>query len=218
MTAITNYSEQVSMAMAQWQVGIRTDENLIGLAKLLGCYSVNLGIDTELSQPDQPSADDEKIVSDALRKMLSLYVSDEGGPDNIETTIIDGLSRHERWRACLDNRASAYAFAVIILRFFENGLASRAKSYAEHAHHRTVALTLNEVLLEWLKPESDVVYTRRSLASALFGEAWCVYTVDTLGRRDSIAKVVESKRPPFVPGALRFDLDLLDENLPDMDC
>lgn len=217
MTPITDYREDVSIAMGKWQAGVRSDEELYALSKLLGCYYVDVCNDNDLPEPDTISDSCEEIASGAIHNLLSMYIIEAGNPELLSATIVDGLSRSDRWRECLKNRASAYSFVVAIIQFFETGLASKARSYAEHAHHRTVAIALNQVLVTWLAPDDkDTRYNRRTLASALFGEAWCVFTIDSLGRRESVAAVLESKRPPFVSGVVSFDMGQESDVLPVM--
>jgi hypothetical protein len=203
-----------------------------GLVDSLGCINLQYGGRRDLwrlSDPAQPSPEDEAFVADTLLELF-LHPRKHKPAAEMNVSILHGLSNNSRWRKCLHSEAGAYRLATLLVSF-------------PHAHEQTMdnagglalctatAPGVCTILNEWLGDRSTVGVhnfqpgeitgssTAASLhvARAIFGSAWCDIALPT----NEIAPwersdVISAQRPPFLPGLLPARLEPVALLLPSM--
>jgi hypothetical protein len=205
----TLFSRRLAPVIKAWLTSSRDLASLAPVADMLGCaHLVKQRDGYRCKKPPQPNTLCETVVSTALVDLLVLNKNDSDSHSlRIEHTLLDGLLRKERWRSCLETLPAAHAFAALIANFYAS-YPKRPLSIANQSLRVEVHRKLTPALAGWLYAGAgDVQYTRRTFACALFGEAWCTLTLDVLADSASLADIIRSTKPQFLPGLVPAQKD-----------
>lgn len=179
---------------------------IVPLLSALGCRHLaedDRG-DWEACTPLQPPEIEEPVIASTLLLALGAHMRLVGSRKSTLTiedegvAILDGLSRHNRWRACLNDPRAAYDLAsVLMLGEDKNETTSVAKLASE------VRPAAVEMLNAWVMPavSFNVMPSSREVAEALFGGPWCAFALDSEDLSDEvIVEAFRTDRPPFRQG------------------
>jgi hypothetical protein len=177
----------------------------------LGCRHVGFGRGFVLVAPPHPPVECEPLVLNALLKLVHQKPRNKYMGESIEESILDGLLHAERWRKCLLNERDAYAFVVLVIRFYT---AEPFSLDVLQDFRKQVKSMLNKTLADWLVPGvRNPIYDEKSLAAAVFGDIW--YNLVAEGAEpEGLPALIESTRPPFMPGILACVVLAMDIPLP----
>jgi hypothetical protein len=174
-----------------------------------------------LVKPDQPEPMYEKLVTQTLIELMHFQLKHPSAitSENI-LTLLDGLLKENRWRACLQDMDTATDFAILLAYFWNASMASGAGVDLLNS----VIPRVCEVLNEWVRPANPfkpfdggrpVTY---DLASEIFGSTWCALALD--GHNISIwstALIIHEQRPPVLAKLLPSHLQPTAVALPSLD-
>jgi hypothetical protein len=173
---------------------------LEALTVALGCSTIRrdgtTGIWSTTASPN-PGVEHEQLVSDTLIRALQAQMH-RLGSTYCGLSILGGLVTNDRWRRCIGNADDAYAMATLLV-LFTDGMFS------------TVNDPFLPILNGWIS--SEVPITKypgpRSLSELFFGRAWrsIVLEADDINGWE-IPTLIQSTRPPFVPGLLAVSADV----------
>lgn len=200
------YGEWLFRMLHSWIAMDCDADGFIRLAHFMGCRNLIYANGYRLVAPEQPRSNCEDVTRAALVVML-MHIDGVGPDSDIRgLSVLDGLLRNDRWRACLETPSGAYAFVALAARVIAlpdasaMAVISSEKDWLE-LHMETTFLA-GDVLKEWLLPPSEArMLSPRMLAAALFGEAWCNIVIDGV-RNLRLDRVIAETRPPFVHGLL----------------
>lgn len=181
----------------------------------LGCpYAAPSGWRKETPvEPPQPDPSHEAIIVKTLVYALHLeqpLLTSE--PPNNNISLLGGLLRQDRWQSCLHSHTTAIELAASLTAFWE----SRPKTSTVETLLRKISVQVCAVLNEWLKPVTPFSgdplggpATTYDIARAMFGDAWCAIALSGLSddQHWQISEIIQSQRPPFLPGLLSADLE-----------
>jgi hypothetical protein len=210
------YEYRVKQAIEQWLTKSQTRDLLISLSSLLGCE--HLG-DTHLASAlPPPGMASEKLIQQTWVRMLIAYDQSISKSWIVERHIIAGLLQNDRWHVLLDTEDDARAWISLLARFQSRGAAeNKALPLDDINMNRSVADALRGVLIEWLAPYLGTGdYVQRDFAQVFFGDAWCAMVLEGCAEEISLATLLDSTRPPFLPGRLNIDSTYVMQNLPDL--
>jgi hypothetical protein len=204
----SSYSGRVAAALAKFlHSGLHAD--IDDLARLLGHHYASAG-------PGTP--DDETVAISAWVTVLRRYDRTSSASSYTERCVLPGLLRNDRWRTLFQCEADAYAFVIVLTRCLRRGDARKAPLPAERDAYRDLRRSVHSVMAAWFQPGIEPgQFTLRDLANALFGEAWCATIYDGCSDKISLPHLIESTKPPFLPGRLAADVVQHAENLPALD-
>jgi hypothetical protein len=172
------------------------------LATDLGCRS-GLPNDLRVSTPPQPKPEDEDLVVTSLISALRTSV-DRYCDDTDKESIIDGLLRNDRWRACLNTPEDAYCLAQVLIMFFHN--MDLEEGYL--TFRASMAEGVRDAVSQWIRPrELPAKMSAMEMARLLFGVAWCELRLESNATKWEINPIIRSDRPPFMPGLLAAHLE-----------
>lgn len=202
------FEDNVALALGRWLGGDKTKRQICVLARLLGSASiVGARTPTALIQEDKASED---LASRTWLEVLRSYAPTDNNAFEVERHIVAGLLQNDRWRLLLTTEQAARAWACLVSRFFAHGAsARRGDDVATISMYRDVAGDLYPALTDWLGADylDGGCYEDRTFASVLFGDAWCVLVFDARPQHMTLAELVESTLPTFVPGVLPIDTE-----------
>jgi hypothetical protein len=212
------YKSEVDTLLSYFKIDAHSLTDINGLAILLGCPYIGSHSDLFLQTPEQPAEDCETVAHEAIMAMLYSFRSERTLAAQEDKLILSGLTRNDRWMACLASEDAAYAFSATMVHFLWRLQTSWGMSYAEQLHRDTVRSAVQTVLSQWLGPaETDSGYSSRGMASKLFGEPWCMFVLDSLRDTDSRTSIILASRPAFAAGLLTCDVKVaLEDHLPEM--
>jgi hypothetical protein len=210
----------------------RTKATLIcDLSDHLGCKRMRMCGGAEIFGLTQPAACHESSVSLALLQFLRSQMRTEARCVywEDEISIMDGLARNERWRACLADMNDAYDLAALFLRFsraYWRG-ADKYSTEAMTVLRREVEQGAFEAFTDWVAPGStkernwepgEWTPEPLSIARTLFGVAWCsmVFTESNASAVD-VEAAMRFFRPPFQPGLVPAQIEAAPLSLPELD-
>jgi hypothetical protein len=192
----------------------------VPVAKLLGCqFLLSRFPDYELRAQEQPSYQHESVVREALVLLTSRHDSTVEDGLFIGLSILDGLLRHERWRACLTTPERARGLTMLVAGVFDvKNRPDYEKSKAKRTFLQGMTDETQEMLNAWLAPAGPAeVFSERSFASKLFGEPWCCIVFDSLPKAMRFDLTIEATAPPFLPGLLDTTETYVALTLPSLD-
>jgi hypothetical protein len=178
------------------------------LMHVLGCRHLSLrarrghvsGSDG-LVVPPQPDNSQDELVGNLLRSALLNHTS--GSPLRDDgCAILDGLTKGDHWRVCLDSVDGAYALAYLLLDYSRYRLQIMPSDVSASALLvRSVEEGACRLLNDWLKPREVLrtVPSDHDLVSRLFGLAWYDFVFVPNAQFTSASKVVRAHKPPFLP-------------------
>jgi hypothetical protein len=189
-----------------------TDEAPGGIATLLsalGCQHIVHGneigrihsTDT-LITPDQPAAEFEPLIRTTLVRTLHPHVNRAGPVGTADDlSLMDGLLRNNRWKACLQTRETAFDLGLLLLYFFE----VHTNTVSGQRLFSNVGSLVSDVANAWLRPEisfvmyDDIRTASYQLALELFGEAWGTIALsETSNDPASIPMIIRTQRPAIM--------------------
>jgi hypothetical protein len=136
-----------------------------------------------------------------VKSVWPVVFSKKGGALGLERvgiSLILALLKKNAWRLMFDDYESAFNFSVTALRC--------AESVTKRAEGSAVLMYLGDAMQDWIAPGvTRLSITPRTIAAALFGEAWCVLMYDSSGPSETFADILEQTRPQFLPGRLRTE-------------
>jgi hypothetical protein len=155
-------------------------------------------------------ADQERLTRDAWLAIFSNHVSLR---TNMHQRILSGLLQNGRWAFLFKNEDSAARFIIMVVSHFEI-YANRSTERDRSLWHR-----LRSELDLWINP-ADTIHTMtiRSIANAIYGDAWCSLVYDTRPSFESSSGVIIRTKPDFLPGRLSLNAAPHLELLPDLGC
>lgn len=165
----------------------------------------------EVHKAEQPSLEYESLVAGTLVSALEAHATvvalygdeDELAPETI--SILDGLSRNDRWRSCLQDEGRSYdlALALLLMSAESEGSNLIGKLYA------MTAPGVVNMLNDWLAPASPLtaIPPAGELARAFFGDVWCEIAL-VEGGAEVIVPAIRLQRPPFKAGLLSIDMNV----------
>lgn len=189
------------------------------LLHALGCVDVEhmSGI------PTSPAATDplhEDLVTETLRLALRKMFDGSGWTyESISIQLLDGLSKNNRWRLCLETIDDAYALASLLFVFSIELSVPRTAS-GERVLEQVIKPAACAMLTGWFQPEVPMtdVPVARDLAQMLFGEAWCYLVVEnSFNSPSNIKHLMQAHRPPFLPRLLKGPAETVQPDLPSLE-
>jgi hypothetical protein len=216
----TSYIERIDALKIVYLGGRHKRLPITYLLDALGCRHLAGTTDGyHFSSPCQPPVENEQLVRRTLVMALQTHVEIDGLRDD-GFSILDGLSRNERWRECLETMEDAYNLVLLLLDFIE------ALSNPEPVVEKAKFLCGVEsgavcILEQWLSPlapgaQGYTLPTSKALCPALFGSAWCELVLGPPDANWNDRGMIYTHRPPFLPGLLPAHLEAADLPLPDM--
>jgi hypothetical protein len=206
--APASYADRVANALDDF-LNSGTIETIIVLAPLLWNSSLELG-------PRTP--EEETVAEAACVKLLRCHDSKTHAATYAEQCVLTGLLVNNRWKKLFNCETDAYAFVVMLIRYLRKEAIRSGGAPNDQSEHRAFRLQVHAALATWMP--ADITpgdFMLRDLASAFFGEAWCVLVFDG-PKRTTLAALIEATKPVFLPGRLTSDLDPDFAPLPDLAC
>jgi hypothetical protein len=182
------------------------DSGFRPLAKAFGCRYLELdnGWYT-LKQPSEPLPADEAVTRRMLIKAMHAFL----GSKNRNYTddgfsILDGLTKNNRWRECLSVMESTRDLAELVMDF---ALYSNYK----HQLRSPIASGVCALLNDWLQPAApyDAMPTGAALARTFYGDVWANLLLNEDDPTDKwkIPDIVRNTTPPFLHGVAPAQTD-----------
>lgn len=179
----------------KWSLDSGAEGSLSRLASLAGCGYVEIYDGRYVYKKPEPPKD--RAVEPAARAALLALLRLQARKPLYATTItLSGLLQRQRWRHCLKNDADTYAFAELLIRFYETEVRSLGDAF--YQLHQGVLADLEKA--GWLTPEQTDAASGRAMAETLFGRAWCALMLGDIVDGALIVEVMMATRPPFLPG------------------
>jgi hypothetical protein len=181
------------------------DQRTLPLLMALGCSTL-FRQDHEwiYTGPRPVSEDDEPLVRETLVNLLAQLADNHQIWSQSQYSLLDGLSRHDRWRACLADREQTYMLAAIVLHY------SHCSAHSSNALTRSMSEDVHCMLSSWLNPKTSWprMPSLEETATAMFGDAWWDFVVVSAAGADKTlfkkALSMTMMRPDFLPGAVSF--------------
>jgi hypothetical protein len=175
------------------------------LVSALGCR--NIGDPNRLQAfdvPEQPNPEYEALVVSTLLLTLHSHLARPAYNSHDGLAIIDGLMRNQRWRECLKDLDTAYAFAILLS---DGSLAPDDRKPVDPDTNlnlkRTVEIDARIALQDWIPNVVHPLVQPRRLVKAMFGEVWFDLVVVGLDiATHHLPDAIKGLRPPFSPGLL----------------
>lgn len=223
------HSEYIASAERRYLVNNNGHTSIEPLLFALGCPTMQgEAADRSIRYPERPTADTEPLIRETLKRAMVFIATEMAGGSS---RFVDGnyilvaLSEQDRWADCLQSEEDAYALVILLQRFafiadaFINPLMATKANIDSDYFYEVSAPKISKFLNVWLNPttpfgEDCAGLTLESFRRAVFGDAWCdlVLTedmVDFFGEA-----VILTERPPFMPGLLPAQVDVVFEELP----
>jgi hypothetical protein len=188
------------------------------LLSALGCrYSIVRSSVSSVCEPEQPLETDEPLVQKTLLEALHWYCNVQGyALDGM--SLLDGLLRRGRWKACLESTDDASRLAALLIEFLGALYAGANYTYADELRNRLLP-DVCAMLNDWLRPEVEFRSTPTAalLLRHLFGDAWCALHLTGADDYWKVKMLVLVEQPPFLPGLLPAHLAVNAEELPELE-
>lgn len=176
------------------------------LASLIGCQLLH----RHGTPVDDTYASDiarhEPLIKATLVTLLGYTMSRPNTRDSIvdKYSILDGLAKNNRWRACLQTPQTCYDL-VGLLTTVSSSFARREETVNMR---RSFDVSVCTILNAWLKPviPFDIIPKADTLVRNLFGNAWCDIVlggcaIDAMLTFELVA-AIEAARPALREGLL----------------
>jgi hypothetical protein len=165
----------------------------------LGCHSVWGEISKFNPVNKQPPESQEPLVLDRFLCILRDTAAD---PINKSCmSLIDGLSRNNRWRACVLDNDLAHDLAFVLAT--ATAAMGPLAGFRKNTIYKTVlAPAVCKMLNAWLAPSEAFKEppTVSVLARAMFGDPWCAINgIDGCDAYEA-ADIIRASRPRFLVG------------------
>jgi hypothetical protein len=193
LTGPPSYKDRVDSALAECMQGC-TYVALHELSRLIGPANDPGGLQ---------SPEDEQIAITALTALLR-RPHHRGTRLSVpeQYCMLEGLAHNDRWRELFRCEEDAYSFVILLSIAYAN-------------NHTTV----HSVVRPWLpRDETELPFAQRDLARAFFGEVWCNFVYDSSDEWITLAQLIKSTRPQFLPGRLTSDPAGDAVDLPELTC
>lgn len=202
------------------------------LTRALGCSHLTRDYDTfrpSIQVPEeQPSEKYEPLILVTLLLTLRQHILDldqrEQRSSEYPTTawadpfaIMSGLSKNQRWRACLDTAETTYDMVALLFHFAI--MIDTLKPPEATPQQKAEAAEDGRVLLnDWLAPTYFETFPdAEHLARELFGEAWLILgSEDTQPGSYRFVDVILVTRPLLRNGLVPSETTSIDLTLPEM--
>jgi hypothetical protein len=184
------------------------------LAQALGCRTRKLLWSCNDDAPTQPDLIFEPLVVETLLTALRHHIGSRNDDSNGES-ILNGLLKNNRWRACLESIEDAYNFVFIVAcsyTHFENDKNRKNKNELQ-AHNIE---PLRKVVIKWfgLSEAEGEHMTTALFLERTFGSLWCEFALAEDMLLGDIVKIVSDVHPPFMPDVLPAHFQLVSQPLP----
>jgi hypothetical protein len=207
------YEEKISSLL---HAHLTFDEpgSLPDLARALGCCNHRYTRKWVTDVPPQPNPVYEPLILQTLLTALRYHAGARNDDSNGES-ILNGLLRNNRWRACLESLDDAYKFVAVVACFyanFESGILNNNKNDLQSHNIEP----LKKVIVEWLgvsAAESEKM-TKMLFLRQTFGNLWCEFALSENMPLWDILPIISAVRPPFVTGLLPAQLETAAQTLP----
>jgi hypothetical protein len=199
--------------------GRSTFDEIEPLTTALGCRTLVFKQTAwRVTHPKQPDAADEALVVEALLRALRYHRYRFAANREDSYSILDGLTRNNRWRACLDSREKTYSLALLLIEIA--------------VHKRDVAANGGvSALLDVMEPDVCVLMgawldqdtpekipTVNEMARYFFNDLWCdLHLSDDSLTAVALTRLILRETPPFLSGIMRTQFEPVGAPLPDME-
>lgn len=209
------FEKQVDVLLSVW---LKTKDGSVfdSLAALLGCSLT----EEDLTPPYRRSEADEKVILSTWQTVFDALDPSTSDGWWTEVNLFVAMLHSDKWKTFFDTPARALRFTLIAARYFwslqpEKGIPQKGADAVRYA----AWLLLQSALSPWLPARSEnEIFTLRCMASALFGEAWCVLIYDAREKGTSMATMIETTCPAFLPGRLTTGYAVTAAELPELGC
>lgn len=168
----------------------------------------------------------EALIGETLALALDTCAREaafiEQGNDDIDFSLLDGLSKHRRYLSCFNTEEGSYHLALLLFNVTERTRRSAADP-DQHGNRDNYLFAMDKagseafcrLVNDWLKPAKPFLKTPSTeiLMRVLFGDALC----DLVGSDVAHSMVRSGMRPPFMPGLLPAHLESAPHPLPGLD-
>jgi hypothetical protein len=199
------YEEKIAALVDQYITRRAGGKSISRLASALGCSNVPLVSDKfEVDYPTQPGEQHEALVRRTLVHALHSHMAAETPFSEDLLAIIDGLSKNDRWRDCLNTEDDAYEFAMLMLYYVR----AREKGYLSTRGMQLASSIWGSVwviLNDWLSLEDRFMTlpSTAALANAIFGAPWCDVVLSNVDDSTGpLLRIIQTTRPTFTKGLL----------------
>jgi hypothetical protein len=170
------YEEQLASLVAKYVHG-HTWQNpgIEPLTQALGCMTcVYVDDGWSLVDPPQPPEGSEAVVRNALSLAMRIPNVAFGKDCSSTFAVLDGLSKKQRWRMCLQNTDDAFTLATMLISYVCQRR-NENLAYSVRQHRNAIEDSVLAIINEWAKPNDDFgcFSSREQLAHLLFGDVWC---------------------------------------------
>jgi hypothetical protein len=158
----------------------------------------------------QPGLEYEDLVTASLLTALRISVSiTTPDGENSRDSVMDGLLRNNRWRACLSTSDDAYCLVQLFVSFFDN----LQRDSGASTLRSSLTSDARDAIAQWVLPrEMPNQMSALETVRLVFGPAWCAVCLPEDATKWDINLLIRKERPPFMPGLLPVHLD--HESLP----
>jgi hypothetical protein len=202
MSETLTYEDEIGMLRDKYLTRWNSEADTAKLWSLLGCLHFERGrsIDSDpwlLVAGDEPNTEQEKLASQTLSILLLDVMKNDDG-----FSLLDGLSKNDRWKTCLMTLESGHALSGWLMHFSICHRKTMAPPMPRMFEMMQPALCT--LLNDWTQP--CIPYTDfpapNVLAQSLFGSAWCGLFLKDDFDTGYFKSLISSTRAPFLPGLL----------------
>jgi hypothetical protein len=214
---LARYEKNVAKHIAAW-LKLPTHKGFLTLVDLLGCApDCSAAAEDPLLRP--PFKQRQLAVQAAWREILEKYDPLASNSKTVERYIFAGFLPSNDLRQCLETEQGASAFVMAAARYLGRLDRPWQASMAPSEQKMEIAAVRNlqRVLNAWLSPTRPTLYTHRSLAAKVFGDAWCILVLDSYTRSNFFVKMKTSALPPIMGGLIVGQSRPAAEPLPDLE-
>jgi hypothetical protein len=209
------YAADIASLTDQYVTNNVGNTSMTPLTAALGCTHVPyMGqvFRYRVKRPVQPPVDYDDVTTMALVTAMHKLAATPGTSIIFYCdayAVLSGLSKNERWRACVGRNADVHAFATLLAYFDPDCEAvfttrsPQAKNACARLRH-TIEPEVRALLNAWVQP--SIPYKKvpplRILTLALFGTAWCSIAISSSDQPLDVARLIRSTQPPLVPALM----------------
>lgn len=198
-------------------------------------HTVSTALATWVQRCNEPSRHRDVGLSSAINEYsLTLEAREDGGAllanivwpavcggsnaDRAGTAltyeVVSGLLNTNGWRMLFETQDLARAFVIKVLSDID------ATRFSNMLQSCTLEMLFTQEISGWLMPEANQKKTSmRNVLAALFGEPWCELIYDSRADSDSLAGLIKSTMPDFLPGLLIAEPgQMFAQALPELGC
>jgi hypothetical protein len=200
--------QRVDDALLKWT------EQVMFNAQSVNCFNLLVQEINAYNESAEALVDEgERITVRVWSEVCRMYFA-KNGKNYIGQHLLDEMYKNRRWRRLFDSEKDAHAFVFTAALCIEQNSLSINKILGDSWRERWAA-----TMPDWIERE-DVNQTPqlRAIAAALFGEPWCVLVYDAAGEDASLARLVATTKPEFLPDRLTYGAVQHASPLPDLVC